>query len=223
MKRKAALAFFAVFCAAALIGASPSGVNFSGTWQTQWGKLILNQSGDRVTGTYSYVGGNGQAINGSIEGKVKKDRLDFKWAQTPTYSTPSDAGDGYFIIATDGKKIDGKWRYGYSGEWKGDWNGTLLSIAPKDFSGSWNTEWGVLTIRQNGESVTGEYTHKAGKIEGTVSGDRLNFFWAQSPSYSTPSDAGDGYFIISTDGKKLNGKWRYGYSGEWQGDWSGSK
>jgi len=98
----------------------------------------------------------------------------------------------------------------------------ITFAAGASFTGVWDTNFGTMTLEQKGATVTGSYTHDDGRIEGNVSGNRLDFRWFEEPTYSPPNDAGDGYFIISADGKTFEGKWRYGYSGPWSSDvWKG--
>lgn len=91
-----------------------------------------------------------------------------------------------------------------------------------DWTGTWNTNWGEMKLTQSGNTVTGEYTWDKGKITGTVSGQVLKGTWSESPSYSPPNDAGDFEFTKTTC-DSFEGKWRYGSSGEWRTDWSGTR
>ena len=101
-------------------------------------------------------------------------------------------------------------------------SGMIALAEGVNFTGVWDTNFGTMTLKQNGNSVTGAYTHDDGRIEGKVSGDRLDFRWFEEPTYSPPNDAGGGYFIIAADGKSFKGKWRYGFSGPWRdGEWKG--
>ncbi|MDD5399283.1 MAG: hypothetical protein PHU70_09425 [Dehalococcoidia bacterium] len=95
----------------------PSVANWSGQWLCgSWGRLKLTQSGNQVTGTYSYQGGKftGYATGNTLVGT---------WSEEPTYNPPDDAGDVQFNMAADGNSFTGYWRYGSSGSWAGTWNG----------------------------------------------------------------------------------------------------
>jgi pimeloyl-ACP methyl ester carboxylesterase len=98
---------------------SGSCVNFSGTWNTDFGTMRLSASGSSVTGTYDYQGGK---ITGAISGNT----LNGKWSQQPSYNPPNDAGDLQFTLSTDTTSFTGQWRYGSSGSWS-SWNGTCVS------------------------------------------------------------------------------------------------
>ncbi len=207
-----------LFCVGSF-GVASAKPDFSGVWDTTFGQVNLTQTGVTVVGSYLTKKGNA----GKLEGVVAGNRLNFFWSQQPTYKVPQDAGDGYFKLSSSGDKISGKYRHGYEGEWYADWNGTR---SVSNFSGSWSTNFGILVLKQTGPIVTGSYLTKggkAGKIAGTVTGNNLKHTWSQEPSYAPPNDAGDGYFVISGNGKSLNGKYRYGYSGPWYGDWNGTK
>jgi len=92
--------------------------NWAGQWLCgQWGRLKLTQSGNTVTGTYSYKGGK-------FEGYATGNTLVGIWSEEPTYKAPDNAGDVQFNMSADGNAFTGYWRYGSSGTWAGTWNGT---------------------------------------------------------------------------------------------------
>lgn len=91
------------------------------------------------------------------------------------------------------------------------------------FTGNWKTNYGPMTLKQTGNTVKGSYEYRKGRIDrikGEVTGKRFDFKWIES---TQKSSQGDGYFIISDDGKSFHGKWRSGYSGPWAGDWKGTR
>ncbi len=79
--------------------------DWSGAWESRWrgggAQLILEQSGDRVEGTYP-------VLEGVIEGRVEGSRLKGTWRD------PSGEGDFVFSMAPDGQTFMG--RFG-TGEW----------------------------------------------------------------------------------------------------------
>jgi hypothetical protein len=90
--------------------------NWSGSWLCgQWGTLTIAQSGDVVTGTYTYD-------SGRLKGNVGGNKLFGTWSEAPSYSIPNDAGDVEFTMSADGNSFTGRWRYGFSGDWR-TWNG----------------------------------------------------------------------------------------------------
>ena len=96
-----------------------------------------------------------------------------------------------------------------------------------NWSGTWDTSWGMMYLTQSLGKVTGTYDYDDGKIEGYISknlsGDILVGTWSEYPSYAPPDDAGDIEFIMSSDFNSFTGRWRYGSSGDWYSDWTGTR
>jgi hypothetical protein len=94
------------------------------------------------------------------------------------------------------------------------------------FAGTWDTDYGAMTITMNGNAVNGIY-YGDGKVSGTVTGNTLTGTWSQSPTWLPPDDAGDCTFTLSGDGNSFTGKWRYGHSDDpqaaWDGEWTGTR
>jgi len=90
------------------------------------------------------------------------------------------------------------------------------------FTGKWSSNWGNMQLTVSGDKVTGTYDHDSGKIAGTLNKNVLVGRWSESPSYAEPSDAGDLEFMLSDDCKSWSGNWRYGSTGGWSGDWTGT-
>ena len=220
---------------------APAPADLAGTWiSPQWGEMDLVQKGKEVSGEYTWD-------DGEIEGSILGDRLEFDWSESPSYAAPGDAGDGHLIVTADGQTMAGEWRYGYEGPWSGTWTAERSTSASPaqpvaavpsptaappptqapataDLSGVWmSAQWGEMNLGQIGIEVTGTYTWDEGKLVGTVSGDRFDFQWSEAPSYAAPGDAGDGYLIVTVDGKSMSGEWRYGYDGEWSGTWTADR
>ena len=91
---------------------------WSGTWDTNWGTMILIQSGNQVTGTYTWDSGH---IEGTVSGNV----FTGTWAEAPSYNPPDDAGEVQLTISPDGQTLSGQWRYDSAGSWYG-WSGTRI-------------------------------------------------------------------------------------------------
>jgi hypothetical protein len=103
-----------------LILALLSVTDFSGVWQTTYGRMVLNQEGSAVTGFYTY-----QGISG-IQGTVNQaGRLVF------TYTEPDAEGEGWFELGEGG--ISGLWRATGSSTWS-SWEGYRVG---DDQSGRW--------------------------------------------------------------------------------------
>jgi hypothetical protein len=91
--------------------------NFTGTWNSTYGEMVLRQSGRRVTGTYTFG-------HGEIEGTINRDTLQFRWIERDSGSS----GTGEFILAKDGDSFRGPWGYdGRQDESPGEWTGTRIS------------------------------------------------------------------------------------------------
>jgi hypothetical protein len=104
---------FTLNCASA-----PGGV-WAGTWETTYGTMVLTQTGNQVSGYYEHSNGH---ITGTVSGNV----LYGTWSEAPTYAAPDNAGDVQLTISPDGKTFTGGWRYGSSGSWNMNWNGTTI-------------------------------------------------------------------------------------------------
>ena len=204
-------------------------INIAGTWNTNWGKLVLEQHGNIVTGNYTHD-------NGKITGVLNGNILTGKWSEAPTYKPKHDAGSVRLTFSNNGKSFTGKWRYGCGGNsWPhSDWTGTKIHTNPPNVhhansnaiklkvSGTWNTDWGKLVLVQHGNIVTGRYTHDNGKIVGFLKGNILIGKWSEAPTYKPNHDAGSVVLTFSNQGKSFSGRWRYGFGGNaWNGTWSG--
>lgn len=102
----------------------------------------------------------------------------------------------------------------------GQGGGTNGNGSGISFNGAWDTDYGTLTLAQEGENVTGEYSHDGGTIEGTVIGNVLKGTWSEAPTHQPPDDAGEIEFQLDPQGISFTGKWRYGSSGDWT-TWNG--
>jgi hypothetical protein len=107
---------------------------------------------------------------------------------------------------------------------------TTVSQSPTgcSFTGTWDTDWGPMTLTQSGNQVTGTYEHDNGRFTGTVTGSTVRGTWSESPSYAPPNDAGDAELTLGSNCKSFSGLWRYGTTGawgssaSWDGTWTGS-
>jgi len=104
---------FTLNCASA-----PGGI-WAGTWETTYGTMVLSQSGNQVSGNYEHSNGH---ITGTVSGNV----LTGTWSEAPTYAAPDNAGDVVLTISPSGTTFTGGWRYGSSGSWTMNWNGTTI-------------------------------------------------------------------------------------------------
>lgn len=100
---------------------SAQSCDWTGVWNTSYGRLELRQSGPDVIGSYNYE-------QGRLLGTVTESGLVGVWSELPTYLTPDDAGDVELNFTAGCNGFEGRWRHGSSGPWWTDWTGERLSI-----------------------------------------------------------------------------------------------
>lgn len=121
--------------------------SWAGEWDTNWGDMVLTQTGSKVTGSYTYD-------NGRIDGTVSGNVLSGTWSEAPSYAPPHDAGEVEFVMSDDGKSFTGKWRYGSEGDW-GNWEGgtRITEVTPvsppKDYGNA--SSWAVSELDKASE------------------------------------------------------------------------
>lgn len=94
--------------------------NFSGTWETTYGDMVLEQDGSAVSGWYSY------GTMSTIEGTVASDgKLNF------TYDEGDVTGNGWFLLTGD-NSFSGQWRPDGTTQYS-DWDGARVTGEP----GTW--------------------------------------------------------------------------------------
>ena len=96
-----------------------------------------------------------------------------------------------------------------------------------NWSGSWDTAWGIMVLVQTGDNVSGYYGRNDGRITGTVSGNSIIGTWSEWPSYAQPDHAGDIWLELAGNCTAITGHWRRsptddGWFGNWSGKWLGS-
>ncbi len=92
------------------------------------------------------------------------------------------------------------------------------AIPGGNLTGNWKTNLVSLTLTQSGNSISGSYNYKGGKIKGILSGNRLEYTWTQ-----TDGKKGKGYFIISKDWQSIAGTYGYNDDDSGGGEWKGTK
>ena len=201
--------------------------SWAGTWDTDYGVMVLTQTASAVSGTYTWDGGK---IAGTASGGV----LSGKWSESPSYEPPSDAGDMEFRMSADGNSFTGTWSYGYGTEKIYHWSGKRRtaggaatptatpqpSTTSCSWSGTWNTTYNTMRLTQSGSSVAGIYDYNSGRISGTASGATLSGRWDEGTE--TPGGDGGFVFTMSADCKSFSGTWGYGSSNT-GGGWSGTR
>ncbi|MDD3981691.1 MAG: hypothetical protein PHT55_05765 [Spirochaetales bacterium] len=92
----------------------------------------------------------------------------------------------------------------------------VVGLAGQGVSAVYETDFGELTIQQNGAKITGNYVIGAGRIEGTLAGRTLSGWWYQ------PNGKGRLVFVFSEDFSSFSGKWSYD-SAEPTSVWNGKR
>jgi hypothetical protein len=167
---------------------------WTGLWYTtDYGRIVLWQDGDKVTGI-EWIGANPR-FEGTISGNVLKGTLDnFEDKNIPFEATISADGNsisGYMDSDTPFEKI-----IGYSNLSPSYVPGSAMS-----WSGLWDVHdawWGPTIIAQDGDKVTG-FCCAGGKFEGAVSGNTLTVAWLKG-EYGYSNEA---VFTMSPDGKNF--------------------
>jgi len=95
--------------------------------------------------------------------------------------------------------------------WLGTWDTTFDSTAAQ-----------LSFVYQIEYKIGGFYDWRDGQIQGNISGNTVTGFWGVEPTYSSPNDAGEFIFTMSSDCQSFTGQWRTGTTGPWN-DWSGTR
>jgi hypothetical protein len=159
--------------------------NISGTYKTDFGDMTLTNNGNRITGTYKHKGGK-------VEGILTNKTLVGTWTQT------NGKGKIEFIFNSDFSSFTGKWGNNNNVP-RSKWNGTKTqsisstnvvytpTASITNIAGEYNTDFGNMTLTNNGNRVTGTYKHKVSWIdeernlwksykgEGQFEGRKMNF------------------------------------------------
>ncbi|TGK87686.1 hypothetical protein EHQ24_00235 [Leptospira noumeaensis] len=92
----------------------------------------------------------------------------------------------------------------------------------KNLSGTWDCgDFGKLTLKQNGISVTGVYDTNGGSIRGTITDNTFSGVWSESET----GDSGAFEFKLAIkrmtpDPTHLEGKWNHTNDRKWQTGWN---
>jgi len=99
----------------------------TGRWNTNWGEMVLDHIGDKVTGQYTHD-------QGKIEGMISGNSFSGRWSEAPTYKEPNDAGLVELEFSQDCKTFTGRWMYGTNGSWKENgWTGERINVEKSPF------------------------------------------------------------------------------------------
>jgi hypothetical protein len=93
--------------------------DWTGTWDTSFNKMHLQQSGNSVTGTYEWDGG--RLLNANVQGDI----LQGNWVENG-----NQTGSFAFRINSTCDAFNGQWNYDSSPSSLRPWSGTRLTAAP---------------------------------------------------------------------------------------------
>ena len=79
-------------------------------------------------------------------------------------------------------------------------------------SGNYASNWGAVTLSQQGDHVSGTYVFQDGRLEGTLDGTIVRYRWTEKDS------SGRGVFVVASDGE-LIGTWGVGSDDIGGGGW----
>lgn len=218
--------------------------DLTGTWRSSYGWngeegiMILHQTGDSISGRYTFS-------TGQLQGALRADSFSFRWWEYALSGCPYDSaeqyhrGPGFFRVSKEGDSLHGKWRNeGDEGdeEWSpSEWVAVRISKAIDEseftidttttilapLTGMWYSEWGDILLKQVGDSVHGLYGEpdNYGRIAGKLSGLRFSLSWWKGQninvSWSEAESRGYGVSKVSADGASFDGFWRNEKSNNW--------
>lgn len=216
-------------------------INLTGTWRCSYGwngdegTMILKQTGDSISGKYTFQ-------NGQLKGILVADSFPITWWEYTLTGYPYDyaekhhRGPGFFKVHKGGDSLHGKWRFEEDQDWNDlDWIAVRISktidestisidttTSPSaSLTGMWNSEWGDILLTQVRDSVYGLYVREDnyGRIAGRLAGLRFAFSWWEgqniSVSWSEAQFRGYGECKVSEDGASFNGLWNNENSKHW--------
>lgn len=127
--------------------------DFSGTWETTYGDMVLEQNGSSVTGWYSY--GSMSTIEGTVTGTGK---LIF------TYDEGTASGSGWFVLSEGGTSFSGEWKAEGDRTWS-VWEGHRATGEPSTWVLILEAEW-QESMRENEYSFGEMLDAWLGRLEG---------------------------------------------------------
>jgi hypothetical protein len=97
----------------------------------------------------------------------------------------------------------------------------ILAAAKRlhQWTGTWQTTWGEMRIRQDGDRITGTYAHANGRFEAELlPGHRARGRWYEGEA-DTDKLRGEFLWKLAPDGKNFAGKWSFGFEQPMTGIW----
>jgi outer membrane protein OmpA-like peptidoglycan-associated protein len=95
----------------------------------------------------------------------------------------------------------------------------LTSTPFADASGTYQTNFGLFHLKQEGTAVTGCYEHKDGLLTGGIEGRVMKFTWRESGE----NNEGPALMVFTSDGKTMLGVWGQKGDEKLTNEWNGNK
>jgi len=197
------------FCSISLFGQ-----DLTGTWSCDnGGTYYFRQNGDELW----WYGDGGTDWKNVFHGEIHGTQIFGSWADVPSGRKQNTGSLTLEIVSST--KIRRIWTSGnYGGTiWtKGKPTGSQTGEYDSP-AGEWDTgEYNTMTLKVNGNRVTGTYDYKDGRIEGVLNGKVIEGKWYQS------NGSGAFTFTFNDDFTSFSSRYQ-GSSGNWYTDWKGTR
>lgn len=187
----------------------------TGVWETHWGTITLNQSGNNITGYFN----DG---DGTLKGTISGNRI------IASFDEYGSKGSLELLLFEGGKAMSGKWKYNDDSTWV-DMTGKKRAeiVTSKGYqlsspqvsslwTGVWYSDYGTIIFVQEGTKLYGTYGYDEHRLEGTITGNTFK------GTYEENGDKGKVEFLLYSDGKSFSGRWMPAGETEWY-LWDGVK
>jgi hypothetical protein len=172
----------------------------AGVWSSNRGITLLSEEKGLVTGEY--------ICTGTLHGKVSEGEVTIDW-------TSPDGGGKAVWKRNEAGGLLGTWTWGPEDKAGGEWNlKPLAAASSSDLSGSYESNFGPVHLKQEGARIEGTYECPGGVIQGTRDGNTIAYAWQGSDSM------GHGSWTLGDDGQTLTGRWGFGPSADAGGSWN---
>jgi hypothetical protein len=182
----------------------------------------LKQEGEKVTGTVNGRFGEAEVRDGSVKDgeikfKLKRERDGQEFVLNYSGKISGDSIKGKIEFERDGNTVSRDWNAKRDhGKIGGDWNAAV--ILPDG-----NRIEGTLTLKQEGDKVTGTVTRNDYKneiLDGKLAGDEISFQVKRQRDGRTVTSKYKG----KVSGDAIKGKVESDWSGDWQTlDWEAAR
>lgn len=200
-------------------------LDVTGTWNTSYNKMYLEQKYNTVVGKYD-------KNNGRVEGILEGNILIGTWFESRYKVGSFDTIGRFRLVFNVDNTFTGSRGLNENSTNQGPWNGKKVIIESKiiklpptiDTTGTWITNFKKMNLKQTGFNVSGDYEYNKGKILGVIFGDTMTGTWYQDinndGNYET---VGKFIFNFSSDGTSFKGTWGYEDSFSNGGLWEGTR